>query len=491
MKKEIEAFIEELSSASPAPGGGGASALIGSLGAALCAMVANLTTGKKKYAQYQKEVEEIVVKAEAAAMRCYALIQADADAFEPLAAAYGIPKEEPDRERVLESALNKAAAVPLLIMKEAFDLIPLLEELSVKGSRIAVSDVGVAAAAVKAALEGAVMNVFINTKLMKDREKAVQLNKEALEILTGGRARCDAVYEAVMSAVCPGDGMAAEELRGMPVVKGMLSGFLKETEELSHRGIVPKLCVVRVGAREDDLSYERGIRKRFEAAGAEAQTIELPCDVTQEVLEEKLRQLDADDSVHGILVFRPLPAHLEEQRIKNLISARKDVDCMGDENNAHLFAQDGKGYPPCTPQAVMELLSYYGIDLEGKRVVIVGRSMVVGKPLSMLLLKKNATVTVCHTRTKDLAAECRKADILIACAGVARMIRRDFVQEGQTVIDVGINMDGNELCGDVDYGEVSGIVSAITPVPGGVGTVTTSVLLKHTILSAGEQGKQK
>lgn len=482
--EHMEKFIEDLSSSKPTPGGGGASALIGSLSASLCAMVANLTTGKKKYAQYQEEIEKIIEEAGSFSKRLYALIQADADAFEPLSKAYGIPKDDPERETTLESALKKAADVPMDIMKEVYAMLPMLEALSLKGSRLAVSDVGVAAASARAALEGAVMNVYINTKLMKDREYADKMNREADLLLADGRKRCDAVYEAVVKEVYPPEDREAEELRGMPVVKELLAGFSKETEELKSKGIVPKLCVVRVGAREDDLSYEKGIKKRFEAAGAEAQIIELPSDVTQEKLEAKIEELNGDDSVHGIMVFRPLPKHLSEQRIKNLVSSRKDVDCMGDENNAHVFAQDGEGYPPCTPQAVMEMLDYYGIALEGKKVVIVGRSMVVGKPLAMLVLKKNATVTICHTRTKNLAEECRKADIIMACAGAARMITKDFVRKGQIVIDVGINTDENGLCGDVDYAEVSKIAEAVTPVPGGVGTVTTSVLLKHTILSA-------
>lgn len=481
----MEEFIRDLSSAKPAPGGGGASALTGALGAALCSMVANLTTGKKKYAEYQEDIERIIEEAGAFSRRLYDLIQADADAFEPLAAAYGIPKDAQNRDEALEGALKKAASVPMEIMKEIYALLPLLEDLSVKGSRLAVSDVGVAAACAKAALEGAVMNVYVNTKLMKDRTYASKLNKEASAILKEGRNRCEAVYEAVTEEICPGDGaQEALEMRGMPVVKSLLAGFEKEMPELKKRGIVPKLCVVRVGAREDDLSYERSIKKRFDAAGASAEIIELPVSVTQEELESEIRKLDADEKVHGIMVFRPLPKHLSEQKIKNLVSSCKDVDCMGDGNYAHVFAQDGEGYPPCTPQAVMEMLDYYNIDLEGKKVAVVGRSMVAGKPLAMLALKRNATVTICHTRTKNLAKECRNADIIIACAGAARMIKRDFVHAGQVVVDVGINMDENGLCGDVDYESVKNIVEAITPVPGGVGTVTTSVLLKHTILSA-------
>ena len=275
-----------------------------------------------------------------------------------------------------------------------------------------------------------------------------------------------------------------KELRGMPAAKAMLADLQIRMDALGEKGVVPKLTVVRVGAREDDLSYERGIYKRFEGVGAKVETIELPLSVTQEELEKVIVSLNEDASVHGVLLFRPLPKNLDEIRIKSLLTEEKDVDCLTSANDAHLFAGDKKGYPPCTPQAVMEILDHYDINLTGKRVTVVGRSMVVGKPVAMLLLAKNATVTICHTRTVNLQEECRKADIIVACAGVPRMITSDFVREGQVVIDVGIHVVDDKLCGDVDYDGVSEIVDAITPVPGGVGSVTTTVLLKHVIMSA-------
>lgn len=274
------------------------------------------------------------------------------------------------------------------------------------------------------------------------------------------------------------------ELRGMPAAKAILADLQERVDKLGEKGIVPKLTVVRVGAKEDDLSYERGIYKRFEGVGAKVETIELPMTVTQEELEHIILSLNEDESVHGVLLFRPLPKALDEIRIKSLLAEEKDVDCLTGANDAHLFAGDKKGYPPCTPQAVMEILDYYGVDLTGKRVTVVGRSMVVGKPVAMLLLAKNATVTICHTRTKNLAEECKSADIIVACAGVPKMITSEFVNEGQVVIDVGIHMVDDKLCGDVDYDNVCKIVDAITPVPGGVGSVTTTVLLKHTVMSA-------
>ena len=275
-----------------------------------------------------------------------------------------------------------------------------------------------------------------------------------------------------------------KELRGMPAAKAILANLQVRVEKLKENGVEPKLSVVRVGAREDDLSYERGIYKRFEGVGAKVETIELPLSITQDELENVIRELNEDVAVHGVLLFRPLPKNLDENRIKTLLAEEKDVDCLTSANDAHLFAGDKKGYPPCTPQAVMEILDYYGIDLTGKKVTVVGRSMVVGKPVAMLLLAKNATITICHTKTLNLKEECRNADIIVACAGVAKMITSDYVRAGQVIIDVGIHVVDDKLCGDVDYESVSEIVDAITPVPGGVGSVTTTVLLKHIVESS-------
>lgn len=274
------------------------------------------------------------------------------------------------------------------------------------------------------------------------------------------------------------------EYRGMPAVKAMAEDFKSRVAQLKDRGVYPKLAVVRVGEREDDIAYEKGIMKRFGAVEAEVEVIKLPLDIDGISFEQTIERLNDDDKVHGILVFRPLPKQLSDDRLKELIRPDKDVDSISMVNAAKVFAGDSTGYAPCTAQAVMELLEHYKVDLTGKRVVIVGRSLVVGKPLAMLMLGKNATVTVCHTRTKNIEEECRRADILVACAGSAKMIKTAYTNQGQIVVDVGINFVDGVMCGDVDYAEVAENVAAITPVPGGVGTVTTSVLLKHTLESA-------
>jgi len=275
-----------------------------------------------------------------------------------------------------------------------------------------------------------------------------------------------------------------KELRGMPVVNAITEKVKKDITLLKEKGILPKLAVVRIGAREDDISYEKGILKRFAAAGAEVGVIALPAETPQDEVDDTVSSLNDDKKVHGILIFRPLPKPLSQEKLRDIIAAEKDVDCMGTINAARLYEGSRDGYAPCTAEAVMETLDFYGIELKGKRAVVIGRSLVVGKPLAMLLLGRDATVTVCHSKTANLADECRRADVLIACVGSARMVDASFTHPGQIVIDVGINMVGDKLAGDVDYEAVADKVEAITPVPGGIGTVTTSVLLMNTVRSA-------
>jgi len=277
----------------------------------------------------------------------------------------------------------------------------------------------------------------------------------------------------------------ATVLKGLEVANGMKYRLLSQVEELKNNGVNPCLAIVRLGARPDDLAYERSAVKRCEGLGIKCVIREYPDSIAQDELIKNLREINTDPDVHGILLFRPLPGHISEDALKYEISPEKDIDCFNPINAAKVFTGDETGFAPCTPEAVMEILAHYQIDVSGKRVVLIGRSLVVGKPLAMLLLKKNATITVCHTRTKDIEAVCRSAEILIAAAGKARMVSESFVSPGQIIIDVGINLDqdGN-LCGDVDYDAVEKTVDSITPVPGGVGSVTTSVLASHVITAA-------
>ena len=280
----------------------------------------------------------------------------------------------------------------------------------------------------------------------------------------------------------------AKRFLGKEVNEQLNRRIQQRVQELKDRGVVPTLAIVRCGERPDDLSYERGAVKRAEALGVAVLKVLLPGDVSRETLEAAIRRLNADRGVHGVLMLRPLPAHLHpfEDQICNGLDPAKDVDGMTDRSNAGVFMGKDLGFPPCTPAACMEMLDHYGVDCTGKTAVVIGRSLVVGKPAAMMLLKKNATVTVCHTRTKDLASLARQADILISAAGVLGSLTEEFVRPGQIVIDVSINWDEEKggIAGDAVFDRVEPIVEAITPVPGGVGAVTTSVLMDHVVTAA-------
>ncbi len=272
----------------------------------------------------------------------------------------------------------------------------------------------------------------------------------------------------------------AELLLGKEVNGALNRRISDDVLRLKEKGIVPTLAILRVGENPGDLAYERGAKKRCEALGVECTVITFDENVLQEELLSCIDRINRDDTIHGVLLLRPLPRHLDASVIENAVSAEKDVDCMTDLSISGVFSGRNIGYPPCTAQACIEILDHYGIDCTGKKAVVVGRSLVVGKPVSMMLLQKNATVTICHTRTKDLSSVTKDADILIVAAGKAGVIGAEHVREGQIVIDVGINTDEDgKLCGDVKFSEAEKIAGYITPVPGGVGSVTTSVLVRH------------
>lgn len=274
-----------------------------------------------------------------------------------------------------------------------------------------------------------------------------------------------------------------EIIKGKPVADSMSENLIKEVNELSKDGIIPKLAILRVGEKANDLAYERGALKKCETIGIETEVTVLAEGITQDQYIEALQKLNNDPKVNGILTLRPLPKGIDEEVIKHIIDPNKDVDCFNPLNTAKVMEGDKTGFPPCTPTAVVEILKHYNINLNGANVAVLGRSMVVGKPVAMLLLGENATVNICHSRTKNLAEVTSKADILVAAVGRARMITPEYVKEGAVVIDVGINAkpEGGGICGDVDTDSVLEKVSMITPVPAGVGSVTTSVLAKHVI----------
>ena len=285
----------------------------------------------------------------------------------------------------------------------------------------------------------------------------------------------------------------AKHLLGKEVTAAMNEKLQARVAALKEKGVSPKLAIVRCGENPSDLSYEKGATSRAELIGVEVVKFVLPEDVTKEALLAQIDAINADDSIHGCLMFRPLPKHLkaDQDEICNRLAAAKDVDCMTDLSNAGVFTGKKLGFAPCTPQACMEILDYYGIDCKGKNAVVIGRSLVVGKPAAMMLMGKNATVTVCHTKTPDLKAECLRADILVAAAGRVGLITGDMVKEGAVVVDVAMNRnEAGKLCGDVVFEEAAQRASYITPVPGGVGPMTRAMLMENTLYAAKQHGKQ-
>lgn len=271
-------------------------------------------------------------------------------------------------------------------------------------------------------------------------------------------------------------------LKGRPVIDRLNEQLKSRACALRERGAAPALAILRVGDNGDDVAYERNAAKCCEAAGVEVRRLHFAPDVTQEELIDSVRSLNEDRSVHGVLILRPLPAHIDDRAVCRALAPEKDVDGITEYSMAGLYSCKKIGFAPCTAEACIDMLDHYGIEIAGKRAVVVGRSFVVGKPVAMMLLERNATVTVCHTGTKDLAAVCREAEILVVAIGHTKMIGREYLSPGQVIIDIGINFDEEgKMCGDVDYLEACEVASAATPVPGGIGKVTTAVLAKHVV----------
>ena len=283
-----------------------------------------------------------------------------------------------------------------------------------------------------------------------------------------------------------------KRLSGKPVADRLTQENRERAEKLRQRGIVPGLAILRVGEDPGDIAYEKGAVKRGETTGIEVRRISLPETVTQEELEEVLLGLNRDESVDGVLLLRPLPRQINEKYICELLEPAKDVDGITSGSMAGVFMDTTRGFPPCTAQACMEILDYYGVDLTGKKVTVMGRSLVIGKPVAMMAMKRNATVTVLHSRTRreDFAKAGQDADVVIAAMGRGKMVGPSQLGQQQIILDVGINMDeNNQLCGDVDYEAAEPQAAMITPVPGGVGSVTTAVLMKHVLQAAENREK--
>jgi methylenetetrahydrofolate dehydrogenase (NADP+)/methenyltetrahydrofolate cyclohydrolase len=277
-------------------------------------------------------------------------------------------------------------------------------------------------------------------------------------------------------------------IKGKIVADALNEKLISEVEILKKKGIIPKLLIMRVGSNGSDLAYEKGALKKCKKIGILSEVREFPETIPQDEFISEIKKANEDKAINGILIFRPFPKQLNENLIKYEIAPDKDVDCFSPVNVAKIMEKDPTGFSPCTPSAVIEILKYYNVPMKGKRAVVIGRSMVVGKPVAMLLLNENATVTICHSKTEDMPSVCSQADILVVGIGRAKAVNSQYIKEGAAVIDVGINTDENgNLCGDVDTEDCIEKSSMITPVPGGVGSVTTSILVKHVIKACKQQ----
>ena len=286
----------------------------------------------------------------------------------------------------------------------------------------------------------------------------------------------------------------AKLLQGKAVAEALMDNLKLQVNALREKGTIPKLAILRVGENPGDMSYEKGARNRAEMLGVEVETLEFPESVSAEMLLQAIDGLNADTGVHGVLLFRPLPDHLRsrEREICNRLLPEKDVDGMTDLSAAGVYTGQALGFPPCTAAACMEILDHYGIETTGKKAVVMGRSLVIGRPAALMLMHRHATVTVIHTRTEDPLAYIPQADILICAAGVKNAVTGAMVRPGQVILDVSMNYDPEKITpkgkggmvGDCAFAEVEPIVGAITPVPGGVGAVTSTVLMKHVVQAA-------
>jgi len=478
--KSCKDFTAALASKAPVPGGGGAAALVAALASSLCEMAANLTVGKKKYSQFDEDNKAIISKAESLRNRLLELVDEDAAVFEPLSKAYSMPKDHPDYAATIRDASIKACLSPYEMMKCCCDVIELLDELYDKCSVLMLSDVGCGAALAKAALEAAAMNVYVNTRALQEDETIAELEADAERMLHIFGEKAQLVSEKVMDRL-----RMKKLLKGAPVAAALTEKLAERSRQLKENGVTPRLAILRVGENESSLTYEHSAVLRCRKCGIDVKQIVLPLNSTQEELLAEIEAINKDCGIHACLMLRPLPSHLDEQSACEALLPEKDVDSMTSTSLNGVFIGTSMGFAPCTAQSCIEILDHYGFDPAGKNVVVIGRSLVIGRPVSMMLQARNATVTMCHTKTVGMADICKKADILIVAAGSPNVVDESFVNPNQIVIDVGVNVnEAGNIVGDVMFDRVMPVVKAISPVPGGVGTVTTAVLCKHVIEAA-------
>lgn len=286
--------------------------------------------------------------------------------------------------------------------------------------------------------------------------------------------------------------MAELLLKGAPVARELCENTRRKTERLAERGVVPCLAILRIGQREEDISYERSAAKRCESVGIRVKSVVLPQETDEESVKTAIRALNEDKAIHAVLLLLPLPEGMDTRAVCDTLSPEKDIDGISSRSMADLYEGRGELFAPCTACACMEMLRYYGIGVSGRRVAVIGRSIVIGRPVSMLLLRDNATVTLCHRLTENLPEITREADIVLAAAGEKYLVQPEWLREGQILLDVGTNWDEREqrLCGDVSP-DCAGKAAAFSPVPGGIGAVTTAVLAAHTAEAAERENRER
>lgn len=277
----------------------------------------------------------------------------------------------------------------------------------------------------------------------------------------------------------------AELYKGAPVAAALNEKTAADLAMLKEKGVSPMLAILQVGQKDADNAYAGNAKKRCAGMGIEVKHVILPEDVSEDDLIKSIEELDGDDAVHGVLILRPLPGHINDDRVRRALKPEKDIDGITDVSLGGVFTGHNLGYPPCTAQACMEILRYYGVELKGKNVCVIGHSLVVGRPAALMALCRDATVTICHINTVDTPAHARQADIIIVAVGKAGLVTKNYLAPGQIVIDVGINVNSEgKLCGDLNAGDAESVVAAYSPVPGGVGSVTTAVLMSHVVDAA-------
>ncbi|MED3938696.1 bifunctional methylenetetrahydrofolate dehydrogenase/methenyltetrahydrofolate cyclohydrolase FolD [Priestia megaterium] len=277
--------------------------------------------------------------------------------------------------------------------------------------------------------------------------------------------------------------MTAKVIKGKEVAQELRAALKEEVAQLKTKGIVPGLTVILVGENPASQSYVKAKAKACEEIGVASEIIKRGVSITEEELLNEIHHLNGNPSVHGILIQLPLPKHIDEKAVLNAVSPKKDVDGFHPVSVGNMVIGD-ECYLPCTPHGIVELIKRSGEEISGKHAVVIGRSNIVGKPVSMLLLQESATVTIAHSRTKDLSALTKQADILVSAVGQPRLIKADDIKPGAIVIDVGNTMENGKLVGDVDYEAALEVAGYITPVPGGVGPMTITMLLKNTVDAA-------